>query len=635
MSLTGRQLFRMSGEELDDLFSRSPAGNAPEGEGSGAAIIGPGGFGLCSRFWAWLATFFWQGKVFDAAQESLVNRITPCSLKAIRARVYRDASWLDKKECLVLDYSRTSLVARLIRDEIREVAPGLYLGQVFVGRRRLLRFSISYQYHPAGKLWRRFLFFGGTILLLFGLYLAARFTRDEPVLYADIEEHFKYGSTGGERDAGIPLAIWRVLPKLFRDHLPGEGLASLGLIFEPDRELPIGVSRRNVQGLDRVFLNCAICHAGTVRNTPEDSGRVYLGMPSNTVDLEGFERFLFNCATDERFTPDNLLAEMERQGVQEDLTNRTILRFIGIPRMRQRLLTVRHRFLKFMDREPPCGPGRVDTFNPPKVLLNFPMGKLPREEWVGLCDFPSIWYQGLRRGMQLHWDGNNDFVEERNRSAAFGIGALPATLDRPSLRRTEEWLYNQAKPPRFPYHVNRGLTDRGLPTYQQYCARCHGRSGEDFSGELVGKVTPIEEIRTDRHRLDSYSSELAVNQNLLYAGYPEERFRRFRKTYGYANQPLDGIWLRAPYLHNGSVPTLRDLLEPAAKRPAAFYRGNDVFDPRRVGFVSDRPEERGRRFFHYATSLPGNSNCGHEGREYGTDLPAEEKDAVVELLKTF
>jgi hypothetical protein len=107
------------------------------------------------------------------------------------------------------------------------------------------------------------------------------------------------------------------------------------------------------------------------------------------------------------------------------------------------------------------------------------------------------------------------------------------------------------------------------------------------------------------------------------------------KDVGYANQPLDGIWLRAPYLHNGSVPTLRDLLEPAAARPKAFYRGDDVYDARRVGFVSAVPARDGVRFFRYDTTVPGNSNAGHEGAAYGTQLPPADKDALVAFLKTF
>ncbi|MGA7978748.1 MAG: cytochrome c, partial [Chromatiaceae bacterium] len=134
--------------------------------------------------------------------------------------------------------------------------------------------------------------------------------------------------------------------------------------------------------------------------------------------------------------------------------------------------------------------------------------------------------------------------------------------------------------------------------------------------------------------LDNYVYDLAVNQATLYAGTPY-RFTHFRKTFGYANMPLDGIWLRAPYLHNGSVPNLRALLEPASKRPPVFYRGNDVYDPKNVGFVSDVAEADGRRYFKYDTSVPGNGNTGHEGPAFGTELPEREKAALLEYLKTF
>jgi hypothetical protein len=137
---------------------------------------------------------------------------------------------------------------------------------------------------------------------------------------------------------------------------------------------------------------------------------------------------------------------------------------------------------------------------------------------------------------------------------------------------------------------------------------------------------------TDRR--NSYTYDLAANQGQLYSGAPY-RFKHFRKTYGYANLPLDGIWLRAPYLHNGSVPTLRLLLEPAANRPALFYRGNDNYDPVNVGFVWQLQASDGRTYFPYDTRAIANGNWGHEGPAYGTALPSEDKDALVEYLKTF
>jgi hypothetical protein len=510
--------------------------------------------------------------------------------------------------------------------------------------------------------WRIVLLVVVALLAIGFSYLAWRFTRDDPVKYADPEEHFKYGSTGGERESGIPYWIWKVLPKMFPEYLPGKTYTpgteyvSLGFLYEPGKDLPIGVSRRNTQGLDRVFLNCAICHAGSVRGSPQSQRDIYAGMPSNTVDLEAFERFIFACASDQRFNAPRILAEMEGIGAKYDLINRFLLRYYAIPLMRERLLMLKGHF-RFGDWEPDAGPGRTDTFNPAKTLLEFPLEKLETRELVGLCDLPSIWLQGPRKekNINAHWDGNNSMMEERNKSAAFGTGAFPPTIDLKQMARVEQWLLYK-EPPKYPFPINPQLSAQGEKLYAQYCANCHGRNGRDFNGEYVGDIVPIDKIGTDRHRLDSYTEELAVAQNTLYAGYPW-RFSHFRKTFGYVNMPLDGVWLRAPYLHNGSVPTLRDLLNPSAERPTIFYRGYDVFDPVKVGFVSDvsRFDEEGRskddsenprKYFRFDTQVrpggltprdrnEGNSNAGHEGPAYGTMLSAQEKDAIVEYLKTF
>lgn len=470
------------------------------------------------------------------------------------------------------------------------------------------------------------------LALLLSLYFLYRFNIDSPVEYSQDDDHFKYGSTGGERVSGIPYWIWKALPELFPEHLPGKGYESLGFIFEPGRDLPIGVSKRNVMGLDRVFLNCGVCHVGTYRKTPQSEPEVIVGMPANTFDLGAFQRFLFDSVTDEKFTPARILLTVHHIGGDLDFINRAALRYYGINRMREQLLMLRDRF-RFVDREPEFGPGRTDTFNPAKVLLNFPMEKLPEREWIGTVDFPSVWLQGPRIGMRLHWDGNNDSVEERNRSAAFGTGVTPPTIDQSRIERIEKWLLTKEPPP-FPFPIDEALASGGKVLYGKYCADCHGQSGRNFDGDRVGKITPIEAIRTDRRRLDSYTHTLAVNQNTLYAGYPE-RFKHFQKTFGYANMPLDGIWLRAPYLHNGSVPTLRDLLEPSSKRPKTFSRGYDVYDPKRVGFISNVAEEDGRKYFQFDTRFPGNGNQGHEGTAYGTTLTKKQKDAIVEHLKHF
>ena len=141
---------------------------------------------------------------------------------------------------------------------------------------------------------------------------------------------------------------------------------------------------------------------------------------------------------------------------------------------------------------------------------------------------------------------------------------------------------------------------------------------------------PLAEIGTDRHRLDMWTKPSAAAYNAYGEGHTW-KFSHFRTTEGYVSVPLEGLWLRAPYLHNGSVPSLTDLLEPVSARPLQFWRGYDVYDPVRVGFVTNgAAAEREATFFD--VRLPGNSNAGHV---YGTTLPADDKRALLEFMKTL
>jgi hypothetical protein len=525
--------------------------------------------------------------------------------------------------------------------------------------------------------------------LAFGIYAAVRFLPDRAVRYDNMADQFKYGSTGGERGSGFPYWIWQALPVVFKDQLPQNGrpgYESFGMVYEVDAngkkfDLPVGVMRRRDLGIDRVFVNCAICHHSTIRTATNDKPQLVLGMPAARVNLGEFEKFLITIVADERFDAEDLIPEIERQAGGLSLLDKYLVYPVAISLMRDRLMMLRARFLPM--RPESWGPGRVDTFNSAKALFNFPFHAMPEREMVGVADFPSIWNQGPREGMQLHWDGNNCRVEERNKSAAFGTGTTPSTIDLGEIERIERWL-DTLKPPPWPrdkYPIDEAKAAKGKTAYDQYCANCHGWTGDDFNsacaneatrraairqceaqganvpyGPCIGKVMPIEIIGTDRYRLDSYTYDLAANQGMLYAnvlyrdGGPldtsydggagvdghSERFHYFRKTYGYANMPLDGIWLRAPYLHNGSVPTLRDLLEPPENRPKDFYRGYDVIDPVKVGFVTN---VRTGHLFHThvpgpepRVPIPGNDNKGHL---HGTALPPDVKDAIVEYMKKF
>ena len=143
MAYDVQQLLTLSQEQLDALFTASPAGEIPDGEAEGTAIVAPGTT-YSANIAKFINNFAWQGKVFDAKKGVLRNKILPLGLSAIIAKVYKGESWLDGKQCIVLDYSDTSLLAQWIRDEIREISPGIYLGKVYWGRQRLIDFALEF-----------------------------------------------------------------------------------------------------------------------------------------------------------------------------------------------------------------------------------------------------------------------------------------------------------------------------------------------------------------------------------------------------------------------------------------------------------------------------------------------------------
>ena len=143
MAYTVAQLLKTSQKDLDAIFTAAEPGPIPEGQAEGTAIIAPGST-FSDEIAKMVNLFAWQGKVFDPKAGVLRNRILPFGLNAIVAKVYKDDSWLDQKPCIVLDYSDTSLVAHWIRDEIRQIQPGLYLGKVYWDKTRLIDFALEF-----------------------------------------------------------------------------------------------------------------------------------------------------------------------------------------------------------------------------------------------------------------------------------------------------------------------------------------------------------------------------------------------------------------------------------------------------------------------------------------------------------
>jgi hypothetical protein len=504
------------------------------------------------------------------------------------------------------------------------------------------------------------------LTLLVAILLWAQFLRPVPATYTDIGEHFKYGSIGSDIDSGIPYWIWRVMPNLCADHVRARGDGSsagyeaFGFIVEPGQDRPVGFSKRRTTGIELVGLNCSVCHSATVRRSADAKPEVILGMPANQLDLLAYFEFLFDCAGDSRFTVDNVMAHVDSV-TQLGIVERVIYR-AAVPRVREVLLMRAGRLTPLLSDRFRSGKGRIDTFNPYKAMvLNFP--EVERAA-PGASDFPSIWNQAVRRDMQLHWDGNNTSLFERNISAAIGAGVTPESIDMPRVERIATWLQH-LEPPKNPFGAEPAAdVEGGKQLYVQHCENCHGLPEKQWHADRVGKVEALASIGTDPSRFLSYTYSFIANQWSIGTDH-SWRFQHFTKTDGYANMPLDGLWARAPYLHNGSVPTLRDLLAKPpteaedvlqarvaelrrggdarveqsvrdarsnGERPLVFFRGDDVIDPTNVGFSSDRASEGRRHHYLYDTTREGCHNSGHV---YGTTLSAPDKERLLAFLKTL
>ncbi len=297
------------------------------------------------------------------------------------------------------------------------------------------------------------------------------------------------------------------------------------------------------------------------------------------------------------------------------------------------------------------GPGRVDDFGSARNVLFAIEFARPT---TAPCSIPPLWGTG-----QLEWsDWDNNTTAAIGRSmatalaggAAFDPKSFVSTVPYRALVDLES-LSHKIEPPAWPDKIFGAIDierrDRGATLFEQHCAICHVTA----PGESPDIRVDLDKIGTDPARLRNFGEKLgdrefadslatALEQYLnraiasadarpVDAAKPaDDSQRKWRTTGQYAARPLVAVWATAPYLHNGSVPTLHDLLLPADQRPKSFPLGQREFDPVKVGFVGTVD---GTPRFTFDTSLPGNSNRGHE---FGTELPGEDRRDLIEFMKS-
>jgi len=435
--------------------------------------------------------------------------------------------------------------------------------------------------------------------------------------FSDPEEHYKYGSLG--QNPGFPLYLWDVMPEVFQDLLPIEGRdkgwEAFGFIQEEGRDYPVGFAKQTV-GFPSLSMNCALCHTGTYRQSNSGERVVVPGAPAESLNFKAFNEFVFNSVKDERFSSDVLMPAMEKK-FEMGWWEKKIYRYLLLPTVKKALMDQADGST-WMDSRPEPGCGRFDAFN----LLKISVLKLKDDHSIAASDFPPLWNQDLQKGQRLHWNGSADQVREVNLISAYSVnlGAKGFLID--NYDKIESYLATLS-PPKYPFPIDEGKSARGAKLYQVHCAECHA----DGAGK-TGQVTAQSEVGTDPDLLKVWSK--AYVDKLESINSPPFEFKGLKITDGYLNVRLEGSWLRAPYLHNGSVPTMWDLLQPENERRKKFYRGSNVYDPEKMGFVSDKMD--GELQSEYDTSLPGNSNKGHL---YGVDLSDQEKWELIEYLKTL
>ena len=538
---------------------------------------------------------------------------------------------------------------------------------------------------PTKPKWKRYLLRVAIVLVIIaipaGAFVWYNFFRQVPQpewITSDPEQNFLHGSIGSESQGGLPYWIVVVLPRIFDDLLPGPGgYASLGLPWKEGDELPAGFSKKTV-GFDRVGFNCALCHATQYRTQPGETPTIVAAGGSNTADIQGLLEFFSKAANDSRFSAETIMTQIDMTYPLGTI-DRLLYKYLFIPITRKRLREQGEDF-GWAEERPRWGPGRDAPMN----LTKFNFLGLPLDSSVDNTDFPSIWALRTRvqegrtwppddyaltadwstvetppaRLMLMNLDGATTSFEAVLYDSALGLQAENSAFFRQRMADLEAWLLDLPAP-RYPLPIDSVLARTGQPVFEQHCASCHA-SGRD---NRLGTVIPLEEIGTDAHRADAWTRAAADSANRTVRSLTGIRRTPMGKPDrpGYIALQLDGLWLRGPYLHNGSVPTVRALLEPPERRPATFYRGYDVLDRHNVGFIARRCAAGGAaapegaaddaempqdttsvdfqwgcvpagRGWLYDTAERGNGNGGHL---FGFDLTEQEKSALVEYLKTF
>lgn len=384
---------------------------------------------------------------------------------------------------------------------------------------------------------------------------------------------------------------------------PGERLSTwraYGLAPRPDDPaLPLQyvVKDDPSQKTRQYAMNCFACHGGSLY------GATYPGAPNTTYSLES----LTDQVRKIKIAKGKPLAHMDVGSVFMPLgktvgTSNAVMFGVALMNFRDNELNVH------MER-PPAEMTHHDMDAPPWWHFH-------RKSHIYIDGFAEKGHRGLMQFMLVRQNGPDKFKSWEHDFE--NVYAFISSL----------------RPPKYPLDIDSDLAARGKSVFQSQCAQCHGTYGE--KSEYPELMVDIEDIGTDRVRFDSLTTAHRSHYGASWFGHFGKQ-ETIESPRGYTAPPLDGIWASAPYFHNGSVPTLWDVLNPD-DRPLVWSRNQLGIDTKNVGLAVERlasvPKSLSlaERRWYFDTRQFGKSASGHD---YPSQLTKEERIAVLEYLKTL
>jgi mono/diheme cytochrome c family protein len=368
----------------------------------------------------------------------------------------------------------------------------------------------------------------------------------------------------------------------------------------PNGEYPMGLRRTPGLLTRGISTDCLLCHGGSI------AGRSYIGLGNTSLDIQAlFE----DLAVADGRSPKLPFVFSNMRGTSE------------AGAMAVYLLGWRHSDLHIRTSRPDLG------------LHD------------DLCEDVPAWWLLKKKKTMYHTGGAHARSVRSLMQFMLSPLTLPSSIENAEATFADIQAYIlQLEPPKYPFAINHDLANAGERIFVQTCSRCHGTYGANWT--YPNKIVPLDVIGTDPNRHRGISAAFVDHYNRSWfgaekAGWLVNEYTA-RITDGYQAPPLDGIWATAPYFHNGSVPTVYNVLN-SKTRPGCYTRSfrtdNDAYDPMHLGWkvqlvekdseVAMPPYERRKV---YNTALPGRGNGGHT---FGDHLSETERLSVIEYLKTL